>query len=226
MVTGYDHLLFLAGVIFFLYRLKDVALYVTLFAVGHSTTLLLGVLGGWHVERVSRRRGDRLIGGLQGVREPRRIPPRSASSRTRRRPCCSSAFSTGSVSRPSCRISRSRATGSSTNMVRSTSASRSGSCSRSSVMLIVFNAWRTTRQLHSPRVRRQRRVGSRWLRPVRLPAHGLRRRLKALPGNRRVPAAWGVGKRRRMGQPEARVYLRGRCSSILARLNTSSTRSA
>jgi HupE / UreJ protein len=49
MVTGYDHLLFLAGVIFFLYRLKDVAIYVTLFAVGHSTTLLLGVLAGWHV---------------------------------------------------------------------------------------------------------------------------------------------------------------------------------
>ena len=45
MVTGYDHLLFLAGVIFFLYRLKDVALYVTLFAVGHSTTLLGAVLG-------------------------------------------------------------------------------------------------------------------------------------------------------------------------------------
>lgn len=44
MVTGYDHLLFLLGVIFFLYRLKDVALYVTLFAVGHSLTLLLGVL--------------------------------------------------------------------------------------------------------------------------------------------------------------------------------------
>jgi hypothetical protein len=44
MVTGYDHLLFLAGVIFFLYRFKDVALYVTLFAVGHSATLLLGVL--------------------------------------------------------------------------------------------------------------------------------------------------------------------------------------
>jgi hypothetical protein len=43
MVTGYDHLLFLAGVIFFLYRLKDVAAYVTLFALGHSTTLLLGV---------------------------------------------------------------------------------------------------------------------------------------------------------------------------------------
>jgi len=49
MVTGYDHLLFLVGVIFFLYRLKDVALYVTLFAIGHSATLLFGVLGGLHV---------------------------------------------------------------------------------------------------------------------------------------------------------------------------------
>jgi hypothetical protein len=44
MVTGYDHLLFLFGVIFFLYRLRDVATYVTLFAVGHSVTLLYGVL--------------------------------------------------------------------------------------------------------------------------------------------------------------------------------------
>ncbi len=48
MVTGYDHLLFLVGVIFFLYRLKDVLLYVSLFTIGHSTTLLLGVLGGIH----------------------------------------------------------------------------------------------------------------------------------------------------------------------------------
>lgn len=44
MMTGYDHLLFLFGVIFFLYRLKDVGVYVTLFAVGHSVTLLAGVL--------------------------------------------------------------------------------------------------------------------------------------------------------------------------------------
>src|SRR6187399_1270111 len=48
MVTGYDHLLFLVGVIFFLYRLKDVLLYVSLFTIGHSATLLLGVLGGIH----------------------------------------------------------------------------------------------------------------------------------------------------------------------------------
>jgi hypothetical protein len=44
MVTGYDHILFLLGVIFFLYRLKDIGLYVSLFAIGHSTTMLLGVL--------------------------------------------------------------------------------------------------------------------------------------------------------------------------------------
>jgi hypothetical protein len=46
MVTGYDHLLFLVGVIFFLYRTKDVLLYVSLFTVGHSITLLAGALGG------------------------------------------------------------------------------------------------------------------------------------------------------------------------------------
>ena len=49
MVTGYDHLLFLFGVIFFLYRLRDVASYVTIFAVGHSITLLYAVLSGTHV---------------------------------------------------------------------------------------------------------------------------------------------------------------------------------
>jgi hypothetical protein len=49
MVTGYDHLLFLVGVIFFLYRMRDVAVYVTCFAVGHSVTLLTGVLSGLHV---------------------------------------------------------------------------------------------------------------------------------------------------------------------------------
>ena len=48
MVTGYDHLLFLVGVIFFLYRLRDVVQYVSLFTIGHSVTLLAGVLGGIH----------------------------------------------------------------------------------------------------------------------------------------------------------------------------------
>lgn len=43
MVTGYDHLLFLAGVISFLYRAKDIATYVSLFALGHSVTMIAGV---------------------------------------------------------------------------------------------------------------------------------------------------------------------------------------
>ena len=49
MVTGYDHLLFLMGVIFFLYRPKHVVQYVTLFAIGHSITLLFGVLANLQV---------------------------------------------------------------------------------------------------------------------------------------------------------------------------------
>ena len=49
MVTGYDHLLFLVGVIFFLYRLKDIGIYVSLFAIGHSSTLLLGVFADIHI---------------------------------------------------------------------------------------------------------------------------------------------------------------------------------
>ena len=49
MVTGYDHLLFLFGVVFFLYRMQHIAIYVSLFAIGHSTTMLLGVWFGWNV---------------------------------------------------------------------------------------------------------------------------------------------------------------------------------
>lgn len=49
MVTGYDHLLFLFGVVFFLYRMQHIAIYVSLFAIGHSTTMLLGAWFGWNV---------------------------------------------------------------------------------------------------------------------------------------------------------------------------------
>jgi hypothetical protein len=59
MVTGYDHLLFLAGVIFFLYRLRDVALYASLFALGHSLTLMASVLLGW---RANANLVDAVIG--------------------------------------------------------------------------------------------------------------------------------------------------------------------
>lgn len=49
MVTGYDHILFLLGVVFFLYKMKDVGIYVSLFALGHSTTMLAGVWFGWGI---------------------------------------------------------------------------------------------------------------------------------------------------------------------------------
>lgn len=49
MVTGYDHLLFLFGVVFFLYKIKHIAIYVSLFAIGHSITMLAGVYFGWNV---------------------------------------------------------------------------------------------------------------------------------------------------------------------------------
>lgn len=49
MVTGYDHLLYLVGIIFFLSQFRDIAIFVSLFALGHSITLLVGVLSGLHV---------------------------------------------------------------------------------------------------------------------------------------------------------------------------------
>ena len=49
MVTGYDHLLFLIGVIFYLKQLRSVAIFVSLFALGHSITLIGGVLLGLDV---------------------------------------------------------------------------------------------------------------------------------------------------------------------------------
>lgn len=49
MITGYDHLLFLVGVIFFLYRTREVIIYVSYFTLGHSLTLLLGVMADIHV---------------------------------------------------------------------------------------------------------------------------------------------------------------------------------
>ncbi|PKV50352.1 HupE/UreJ protein [Aquimarina sp. MAR_2010_214] len=49
MITGYDHLLFLVGVIFFLYRTKEILLYISFFTIGHSFTLLLGVMADINV---------------------------------------------------------------------------------------------------------------------------------------------------------------------------------
>ncbi|CAM1354536.1 HupE/UreJ family protein [Tenacibaculum insulae] len=49
MITGYDHLLFLIGVLFFLYKTKDIITYITYFTIGHSITLLLGVMANINV---------------------------------------------------------------------------------------------------------------------------------------------------------------------------------
>jgi hypothetical protein len=49
MITGYDHILFLLGVIFFLYKMEHIGIYVSLFAIGHSTTMVLGVYFNWAI---------------------------------------------------------------------------------------------------------------------------------------------------------------------------------
>jgi len=49
MVTGYDHLLFIFGVVFFLTRAIDVVKFITVFTIGHSITLTFGTLLGIHV---------------------------------------------------------------------------------------------------------------------------------------------------------------------------------
>lgn len=59
MFTGYDHLLFLSGVVFFLHRPRDIVVYVTLFTVGHSVTLVLGVAMHW---TISSHLVDAIIG--------------------------------------------------------------------------------------------------------------------------------------------------------------------
>ncbi len=44
MLTGYDHLLFVFGVIFFLRTFRDIVKYVTAFTLGHSVTLIFATL--------------------------------------------------------------------------------------------------------------------------------------------------------------------------------------
>ena len=49
MVTGYDHILFLVGVIFFLTTVKDIFKFITLFTLGHSITLIGATFLGWQI---------------------------------------------------------------------------------------------------------------------------------------------------------------------------------
>ncbi|MFT7673174.1 MAG: hypothetical protein ACI845_001584 [Gammaproteobacteria bacterium] len=44
MLTGYDHLLFLFGVIFFLTNFRDILKFITAFTIGHSITLVFATL--------------------------------------------------------------------------------------------------------------------------------------------------------------------------------------
>ena len=46
MLTGYDHLLFLFGVVFFLNTVKDIVKFVSVFTLGHSITLILATFMG------------------------------------------------------------------------------------------------------------------------------------------------------------------------------------
>ena len=142
MVTGYDHLLFLAGVIFFLYRIKDVALYVTLFAVGHSMTLLFGVLAGIHANAYIV---DAIIGlsvVYKALREHRRIRAPGHQVRYALRPCCCSDSRTDSVCRPSCRICRCPRTGCVPNMIAFNIGVELGQFAALALILIAFNVWR------------------------------------------------------------------------------------
>ncbi len=46
MITGYDHLLFLFGVIFFLKTFKDIVRFISVFTIGHSITLIFATFMG------------------------------------------------------------------------------------------------------------------------------------------------------------------------------------
>lgn len=53
MITGYDHILFLVGVIFYLSTFKDILKFITVFTIGHSITLIgatyLGIKADEHL---------------------------------------------------------------------------------------------------------------------------------------------------------------------------------
>lgn len=100
MVTGYDHILFLFGVIFFLYGLKEIGVYVTLFAIGHSTTMLLGgcSISASTATSSTRSSASRSSTRRSTISAPSR--PGSACGRTpRSRRCCSALHGFGLASR-------------------------------------------------------------------------------------------------------------------------------
>jgi hypothetical protein len=49
MLLGWDHLLFIAGVVVLSGQLRRAATLISVFVLGHSTTLIIATLAGWHV---------------------------------------------------------------------------------------------------------------------------------------------------------------------------------
>ncbi|MDP3083672.1 MAG: HupE/UreJ family protein, partial [Rubrivivax sp.] len=83
MLTGYDHLLFLFGVVFFLTGFKDVVKFVTVFTLGHSITLVFATFYGitWNYFLIDAviavsviYKGFDNIGGFQRVFEMEKSP--------------------------------------------------------------------------------------------------------------------------------------------------------
>ncbi|MEO8315615.1 MAG: HupE/UreJ family protein [Pseudomonadota bacterium] len=144
MVTGYDHLAFLAGVIFLLYRLRDVALYASLFALGHSITLLGAVLLGYRanpyiVDAIIGLsvvyKGFENIGGFQAFRW--RIDPRMAVLGF------GLAHGLGLATKlQELRLSRD---GLATNLVAFNVGVETGQLAALAIMVLLFMLWRSTR---------------------------------------------------------------------------------
>ena len=49
MLSGYDHLMFVFGIIFFLTKFRDIVTYITAFTLGHSVTLIYATFNGIQV---------------------------------------------------------------------------------------------------------------------------------------------------------------------------------
>lgn len=49
MLSGYDHLLFIFGIVFLLTRFRDIVKYITAFTLGHSVTLIFATFNGLQV---------------------------------------------------------------------------------------------------------------------------------------------------------------------------------
>ncbi|MEU4448420.1 HupE/UreJ family protein [Actinosynnema sp. NPDC050801] len=53
MLLGWDHLLFIAGIVLLAGELRRAAALISVFVLGHSTTLIVATLAGWQVDAVA-----------------------------------------------------------------------------------------------------------------------------------------------------------------------------